>query len=172
MTSRFNLSEKKEAQFDRALCQQKHKAMQRTAKAHWTGDLNTGHGELTTESTVLNQTQYSYNSRFAQGVGSNPEELLAAAHAGCFTMSLAYALSQKGFPANELDTTAAVSVDLSKGGFTGIELNLNATAIEGLSEETFLEIAHASEQNCPVSKALTGVKITLNVNYGVLQPEA
>ena len=146
--------------------------MKRTAKAHWTGDLNTGHGELTTESTVLDQTQYSYNSRFAQGVGSNPEELLAAAHAGCFTMSLAYALSQKGFRANELDTTAAVSVDLAKGGFTGIELMLNATAIEGLSEAAFLEIASASEQNCPVSKALTGVNITLNVNYGILQPEA
>src|ERR1700749_4411587 len=85
----FNLSEKKGPGFDRALCQQKQKAMKRTAKAHWTGDLNTGHGELTTESTVLDQTQYSYNSRFAQGVGSNPEELLAAAHAGCFTMSLA-----------------------------------------------------------------------------------
>jgi len=146
--------------------------MKRTAKAHWTGDLNTGHGELTTESTVLNQTQYSYNSRFAQGVGSNPEELLAAAHAGCFTMALAYALSQKGFTANELETTAAVSVDLSKGGITGIELTLNASAIIGLSGETFLAIAHASERNCPVSKALTGVKITLNVDYGVLHPEA
>ncbi len=146
--------------------------MKRTAKANWTGDLNTGHGELTTESTVLNQTQYSFNTRFAQGVGSNPEELVAAAHAGCFTMSLVYALSQKGFRANELETTAAVSVDLAKGGFTGIDLTLNATPIEGLSEEAFLEVANTSEKNCPVSKALAGVDITLTVNYGILQPEA
>jgi len=146
--------------------------MKRTAKAHWTGDLNTGHGELTSDSAVLNKTQYSFRTRFADGVGTNPEELMAAAHAGCFTMSLAYALSQKGFLANDLETTAAVTVDLSKGGFTGIELTLDATPIDGLSEEQFLEIAAASEQNCPVSKALAGVKITLAVNYGVLQPEA
>ncbi len=108
--------------------------MKRSAKAHWNGDLNTGHGELTTQSPVLDQTQYSFNTRFANGIGSNPEELLAAAHAGCFTMSLAYALSQLGFKPNDLDTTAEVAVDLAKGGLTGIELHLSASAIEGLSE--------------------------------------
>lgn len=144
--------------------------MKRFAEAHWAGDLNTGHGELTTESTVLNKTQYSFNTRFVDGVGSNPEELLAAAHAGCFTMSLAYTLSQAGFKVGELETKAEVAVDLTKGGFTGIELTLNATAIEGLSEESFLQHATAAEQNCPVSKALTGVTISLTVNYGQLQP--
>ncbi len=143
--------------------------MKRSAKAHWSGDLNTGHGELTSDSRVLDKTQYSFNSRFADGIGTNPEELLAAAHAGCFTMALAYALSQKGTLANDLETIASVSVDLAKGGITGIELTLNATAIEGLSAEAFLEVADASKKNCPVSKALTGVAISLNVNYGELQ---
>lgn len=143
--------------------------MKRTAKASWAGDLNSGHGELTTESKILNQTPYSFNTRFADGIGSNPEELLAAAHAGCFTMSLAYTLSEKGFSAIQLETNAAVTVDLAKGGFTAIELFLNASAIEGMSEEAFLEHATLSKQNCPVSKALAGVSITLNVKYGALQ---
>jgi osmotically inducible protein OsmC len=146
--------------------------MKRTAKAHWTGDLNTGRGDLTTESTVLNQTQFSFNTRFAQGVGANPEELLAAAHAGCFTMSLAYALSQKGLHANELETTATVSVDLSIGSITGIDLTLNASSIEGLPEADFLGFALSAKQNCLLSKALASVNITLNVNYGILQPVA
>ena len=142
--------------------------MKRFGKAHWTGDLNTGHGELTTESTVLNKTQYSFSTRFADGIGSNPEELIATAHAGCFTMSLAYALSQAGFKVGELDVKAEVAVDLAKGGFTGIELTLNATAIEGLAEDAFLQYATAAEKNCPVSKALAGVQISLSVNYGIL----
>lgn len=140
--------------------------MKRSAQALWTGDLNTGHGELTTQSQVLNKTQYSFNTRFADGIGSNPEELLAAAHAGCFTMALAYALSQLGFKPGELQTTAEVSVDLTKGGLTGIELSLNASKIDGLSEEDFLQHATTAKQNCPVSKALTGVAISLSVQYG------
>lgn len=143
--------------------------MKRAAKAHWTGDLNTGHGQLSTDSNVLNKIQYSFDTRFGDGIGTNPEELLAAAHAGCFTMALAYALSQKGTPANELDTKASVSVDLAKGGITGIELTLNASAIEGVPADSFLEIANESKQNCLISKALTGVAISLNVNYGELQ---
>jgi lipoyl-dependent peroxiredoxin len=144
--------------------------MKRSASAHWTGDLNTGHGELTSDSRVLEKTHYSFNTRFADGIGTNPEELLAAAHAGCFTMALAYALSQKGTRANELETKASVSIDLAKGGITGIELSLNATAIEGLSEDDFMEIANAAKQNCPISKALAGVAISLVVGYGALQP--
>lgn len=144
--------------------------MKRTAKAHWNGDLSTGNGELTTESLVLNQTQYSYNTRFAGGIGSNPEELLAAAHAGCFTMALAYALSQAGFKPNDLDTAAEVAVDLAKGGLTGIGLTLNASAIDGLSESEFVAYANAAKQNCPVSKALTGVTISLDVHYQEMRP--
>lgn len=139
--------------------------MKRSSKAHWNGDLNSGHGELTTDSLVLNNTQYSFNTRFNDGIGTNPEELLAAAHAGCFTMALTYALSQLGFKAGDLETTAAVAVDLSKGGITGIELTLNASPIKGLSSGAFLEHATAAKQNCPISKALGGVAISLKVNY-------
>jgi len=139
--------------------------MKRFAKAHWNGDLDTGHGDLTTQSLVLNETKYSFKTRFADDIGSNPEELLAAAHAGCFTMALAYALSQLGFKPADLDTTAEVAVDLAKGGLTGIALSLTASAIEGLSEAGFLQHANAAKQNCIVSRALTGVPITLEVRY-------
>lgn len=146
--------------------------MKRTAKAHWTGDMNTGHGDLTTESTVLNHTQFSYNSRFAQGIGSNPEELLAAAHAGCLTMTIVYALSQKGLKPSELETAAVVNVDLSKGGITSIDLSLDTAQIEGITEEEFLELAQAGKKNCLLSKALAGVEINLAVNYGILDTQA
>lgn len=171
-TAGFNLGEKTGDLFRGTLDQQNFKnnnKMKRSAKAHWTGDLNTGHGQLSTDSNVLNKTQYSFNTRFGDGIGTNPEELLAAAHAGCFTMALAYALAQKGKPANDLETSASVSVDLAKGGITGIELTLTTTAIDGLSAYSFLEIANESKQNCPISKALTGVTISLNVHYGELQ---
>jgi osmotically inducible protein OsmC len=143
--------------------------MKRTAKAHWSGDLKTGAGNLTTGSLILNKTPYSFNTRFGAEPGSNPEELLGAAHAGCFTMALAFALSQAGFTANTLDTTAEVSIDLSKGGLTGIVLTLNATAIEGLTEIDFLKFAQGAKENCAVSKALTGVDITLEASYSALK---
>jgi osmotically inducible protein OsmC len=143
--------------------------MKRSSKAYWNGDLNTGHGELTTQSKVLNKTQYSFNTRFADGIGTNPEELLAAAHAGCFNMSLAYALSQSGISSKDLETTAVVTVDLAKGGITEIELTLNASPIAGLSEETFLQHAVTAKQNCLLSKALGSVTINLNVNYKEFQ---
>lgn len=146
--------------------------MKRSAKAIWNGDLKTGHGELTTDSSVLNKTQYSFNTRFAEGIGTNPEELIAASHSGCFTMALAYALSQKGTPANELQTTATVNLDMAAGGITSIELNLDAAAIDGVSEESFTEIANDAKQNCVISKALAGVTISLNINYGVQLPTA
>jgi osmotically inducible protein OsmC len=139
--------------------------MKRFANAHWNGDLNTGHGELTTQSLVLKDTQYSFKTRFADGIGSNPEELLAAAHAGCFTMSLAYALSQLGLKPGDLNATAEVAVELAKGGLTGIALNLTASPIEGLPAADFLQHANTAKQNCVVSKALTGVPITLEVHY-------
>jgi osmotically inducible protein OsmC len=144
---------------------QKIKKMKRSATAHWKGDLNSGSGNVTTQSLVLDKTPYSFNTRFGDGAGSNPEELLGAAHAACFTMALAYALSQSGFKPNDLETTAEVAVDLSKGGLTGIELTLNASIIEGLSETGFFKFANDAKQNCPVSKALSGVEISLNVHY-------
>jgi osmotically inducible protein OsmC len=139
--------------------------MKRTAKAFWQGDLKIGHGTLSTQSQVLDQTQYSFNTRFADGIGTNPEELLAAAHAGCFTMSIAYALSQQQFNPGDLNTTAAVSLDMATGSISLIELELSATAIEGLSPEKFQEIALQAKKNCVISKALAGVQIELTVNY-------
>ncbi|WP_298737970.1 OsmC family peroxiredoxin [uncultured Chitinophaga sp.] len=139
--------------------------MKRSSKALWNGDLSTGHGELTTDSLVLNKTQYSFNTRFGDVIGTNPEELLAAAHAGCFTMALAYALSKAGLKPGALETTATVNADLAKGGITGIELTLNAAHIEGLSAEAFLEYAADAKLNCLLSKALASVEISLNVNY-------
>jgi osmotically inducible protein OsmC len=139
--------------------------MKRTATAFWQGDLKIGHGTLSTQSQVLNQTQYSFNTRFADGIGTNPEELLGAAHAGCFTMSIVYALTQQKFYPGELNTTAAVTLDMATGSITLIELELSATAIEGLSPEEFQEIALQAKQNCVISKALAGVQIELTVNY-------
>jgi len=139
--------------------------MKRTAKAFWQGDLKIGHGTVSTQSQVLNETQYSFNARFADGIGTNPEELLAASHAGCFTMAIAYALSQQNFLPGDLNTTAAVTLDMATGSISLIELNLSATAIEGLSPEAFQEIALEAKKNCVISKALAGLQIELTVTY-------
>jgi lipoyl-dependent peroxiredoxin len=139
--------------------------MKRTANAHWNGNLKGGKGNLSTQSTTLNNTQYSFNTRFADGVGTNPEELLAAAHAGCFTMALSATLEQAGFIANDLDTKATVIVDPATLTITSIILDLSAASIPGLSAEQFNAFAKAAKENCILSKALAAVSITLNVNY-------
>ena len=124
--------------------------MKRKATAVWNGNIKDGKGHLTTGSTVLNQTPYSFNSRFADGMGTNPEELLAAAHAGCFTMKLTLDLTQAGFTAEELATESVVT--LLDGRITQSVLTLNAK-VPGISEEQFLQIARNAEQTCPVSQA-------------------
>ncbi|SKC42290.1 OsmC family protein [Ohtaekwangia koreensis] len=139
--------------------------MKRTASAHWSGDLKAGQGNITTQSTTLNKTQYSFNTRFADGVGTNPEELIGAAHAGCFTMALSAALMQAGFTAGDLDTKATVEFDTNALKITGITLDLVATPIANVSAEQFKTIATAAKENCPISKALASVPITLNVSY-------
>ena len=138
--------------------------MKRTSKAHWKGNLKEGKGEITTQSTVLNQTPYSFKARFESGIGTNPEELIAAAHAGCFTMSVSAALEQTGFLANDLNTEAILDVDLVNLKITGIHLALTASLINGLSAETFNQIAEGAKANCIVSKALS-VPVTLSVSY-------
>src|ERR1700710_1777451 len=115
--------------------------MNRTARAHWNGTLKEGKGEISTQSTTLNKTQYSFRTRFEQGVGTNPEELIAAAHAGCFTMAVGAALGQAGFTANDLSTDAILDLDMEILEITGIHLELKGAAIEGVSEEKFKEIA-------------------------------
>jgi len=138
--------------------------MKRTAKAHWKGNLQEGKGEISTQSTILNNTNYSFKTRFADGIGTNPEELVAAAHAGCFTMAVSAVLTQAGFTANDLETEAVLDLDLQNLVINGIQLNLKAAAIDGVSEEKFKEIAEGAKANCIVSKALN-VPITLNVEY-------
>jgi osmotically inducible protein OsmC len=138
--------------------------MKRTAKAHWNGSLKEGKGEISSQSTVLNQTPYSFKTRFESGIGTNPEELIASAHAGCFTMSVSAALGQSGFTANDLNTEATLEVDLVNLMITGIHLELTASLIDGLSAEAFKEIAEGAKANCIVSKALS-VPSTLTVLY-------
>lgn len=138
--------------------------MKRTAQAHWNGTLTEGKGEITTQSTILNKTQYSFKTRFADGIGTNPEELIAAAHAGCFTMAVGAALSQAGFTPGDLDTQAVLDLDMVALSITGIHLELKGSVIDGVSEAQFNEIAEGAKANCIVSKALN-VPITLTIQY-------
>lgn len=139
--------------------------MKRTATARWNGDLKEGKGSISTQSNTLAETPYSFNARFAEGTGTNPEELLGAAHAGCFTMALSAALTQQGFTAGSLETKAVVTLDPAALQISGISLELNASLIEGLTEEQFQGVAQAAKENCPLSKALSAVPTTLTVSY-------
>ena len=138
--------------------------MRRTAKAHWNGNLKEGKGEISSQSTVLNQTPYSFKTRFESGIGTNPEELIAAAHAGCFTMSVTGAIERAGFLANDLSTEAILDMDMANLKITSIHLDLKASLIDGVSTEAFQEIAEGAKANCIISKALS-VPITLSVSY-------
>ena len=138
--------------------------MKRTGKAHWSGDLKNGKGEISSQSTTLNNTQYSFKTRFADGVGTNPEELIAAAHAGCFTMAVAGALTQAGFTPGDLNTEAVLDLDMVALKINGIHLELKGSKIEGVSSDQFNQIAEGAKSNCIVSKALS-VPITLSVFY-------
>lgn len=136
--------------------------MKRNATAVWAGSGKEGKGHLTTQSTVLNQTQYSYGSRFEEGVGTNPEELIAAAHAGCFTMKLSFLIDGAGFTATELNTKCTVT--LENGAITNSHLVLTAK-VDGISKDKFDELVADAEQNCPISKSLNtqiSVEATLN----------
>ncbi len=138
--------------------------MKRTANAHWNGTLQAGHGEISTQSTVLNKTQYSFKTRFADGIGTNPEELIAAAHAGCFTMAVGATLTQAGFTPGDLTTDAILELDMQALSITDIHLELKASPIDGVNEAQFTEFAEGAKAHCIVSKALN-VPITLNVVY-------
>ncbi|MEZ4776497.1 MAG: OsmC family protein [Bacteroidia bacterium] len=136
--------------------------MKRSATAFWQGTGKEGHGHLSTQSTVLNQTQYSFSSRFENGVGTNPEELIAAAHSGCFTMKLSFNLSGAGFIPDQLETRCIIT--LENGAVTSSQLTLSAK-VPGISEEKFAELVKDAELNCPISKLLNteiSVEYTLN----------
>jgi osmotically inducible protein OsmC len=136
--------------------------MIRKAKAAWRGTGRDGEGDLTTDSGVLSESPFSYKTRFENQKGTNPEELIAAAHAGCFTMALAFQLQMAGYTPSELVTEAAVSLDPEGEGFKISKSALTLTAdVPGLDRETFDRLAEAAEKNCPVSKVLNA-EITLN----------
>lgn len=134
--------------------------MKRTATAVWNGSGKDGKGHLTSQSTTLNKTQYSYKSRFEEGVGTNPEELIAAAHAGCFAMKLSFILGGAGFTPDSLDVTSTVT--LEDGTIKSSHLVLKA-GIPGISAEKFKECADDAKANCPVSKVLNA-EITLDAS--------
>ena len=125
--------------------------MTRNATAVWQGTGKDGKGTISTQSTVLNQTQYSYKSRFEDGVGTNPEELIAAAHAGCFTMKLSFVLQEGGFTADQIETKCEVT--LADGVITKSHLTVTAK-IPNISKEQFDASAKNAKENCPVSKLL------------------
>ena len=125
--------------------------MKRSATAVWNGSGKEGTGSMTTKSTAINNAQYSYKSRFEQGVGTNPEELIAAAHAGCFSMKLSFVLGAAGFEPEKIETSA--EVDLDNGVIKSSHLNVKAK-VPGITPEKFQEAAKDAKENCPVSKAL------------------
>lgn len=127
--------------------------MKRNATAVWNGSGKEGSGHLTSQSTVLNNTQYSFNSRFAEGVGTNPEELIAAAHAGCFSMKLSFVLGAAGFTPETIETTAIINLDTALGAVTASHLVLKAK-VPGITKEKFDECAADAKANCPISKLL------------------
>ncbi|MBK7010297.1 MAG: OsmC family protein [Saprospiraceae bacterium] len=126
--------------------------MIRKATAVWNGSGKEGHGHLTTQSTVLNESQYSYKTRFEDGIGTNPEELIAAAHAGCFCMKLSFVLGAAGFTPENLTTTCHITLD--SGVITKSHLVLEAT-VPGITDEQFAACAEDAKANCPISKSLT-----------------
>ena len=136
--------------------------MDRTGSAVWHGKIMDGTGTISTQSGTLKDTQYSFKARFADGVGTNPEELIAAAHAGCFTMALAFQLQQGGYEPTELNTEAAVTIEQQGQGFTITKSALTLRAsVPGLDEATFKQLAEGAEKNCPVSKVLNA-EVTLD----------
>jgi lipoyl-dependent peroxiredoxin len=125
--------------------------MKRYATANWKGTGKEGTGTNTTQSGVLKDTQYSYKSRFEEGVGTNPEELVAAAHAGCFSMKLSFVLNAAGFTADNIDTKCTITLD--SGAITQSHLEVKAT-VPGIDAAKFAEVAADAKANCPISKLL------------------
>jgi lipoyl-dependent peroxiredoxin len=127
--------------------------MKRTASAHWQGDLKSGQGDVSTASGVLSKSQYSFSTRFAEGKGTNPEELLAAAHAGCFTMALSAQLGNAGLTAESIDTECAIRLEKQPDGFAITESHLDVKAnVPGATAEQFDTAVNAAKIGCPVSK--------------------
>lgn len=139
-------------------------SIKKKASAHWEGDLKTGIGHISTETGVLREAPYGFKARFEGGRGTNPEELIGAAHAGCFSMALSMILGEAGLKAESIDTEAQVTLDQVDGGFaiSAVHLVLKAK-IPGASQQQFTELTQKAKEGCPVSKVLNA-KITLEAS--------
>ncbi len=136
--------------------------MKRKASAVWKGGIKDGKGTISTDSGVLSETQYSFSTRFEEGKGTNPEELIAAAHAGCFSMALSGQLGEAGLTAESINTTAAVTLEKTTDGFAITAIHLDVTAkIPGADQGAFETAANNAKAGCPVSKLLNA-KITMD----------
>lgn len=142
--------------------------MNRKASAVWRGDLKSGRGTISTESTVLKDAQYSFGTRFENGVGTNPEELIGAAHAGCYSMALSAELQKAGFTADTISTTATVSLENHpQTSWTVTKIYLAMTAkVPKITPEKFAEIANGAKVGCPISRLLKAAEITLDAKLG------
>ena len=140
--------------------------IRKTGSARWSGGIKDGNGSVSTESGALDGVRYGFRKRFEGEAGSNPEELIGAAHAACFSMALSGQLGQNELTADEIATTATVSLEQQNGGFAITKVHLDVTAkVPGADEATFLEAANGAKQNCPVSKLLNA-EITMDAKLG------
>lgn len=137
--------------------------MKKSASAVWQGDLKSGKGSISTETGVLNEAPYGFKSRFEGGPGTNPEELIGAAHAGCFSMALSLMLGEENLVPDRIDTKANVTLDETDDGFEISAVHLTVKAkVPGTDAATFAKIATQAKQGCPVSKLLKGAKISMD----------
>jgi len=137
--------------------------MKRKASAVWRGGLKDGKGTISSESGVLKETQYSFSTRFENGIGTNPEELIAAAHAGCFSMAFSAELGKAGITPESIHTTATVTLDKTDAGFTVTDSHLDVTAkIHGVDQTKFTVAANAAKAGCPISRLLKA-NVTMDV---------
>src|ERR1700709_665931 len=140
--------------------------MKTQGSAVWNGGIKDGKGAISTKSGALTAYPYGFSSRFEGKPGTNPEELIGAAHAGCFTMALSAVLGEAGLTATSMQTTAKVTLESVEGGFAITAINLSLVAsVPGTDEATFKELAGKAKAGCPVSKALSAVPITLDVTF-------
>lgn len=129
--------------------------MERRANAIWNGDLKNGQGTIGTNSGVLSETPYSFSTRFENGTGTNPEELIGAAHAGCFSMALAHKLSEAGFRSERITTQASVTLDKTSGDWTVTKIHLDVVGVvPGAAQDAFERIANEAKTGCPISRLL------------------
>ena len=140
--------------------------MKRKASAVWYGGLRSGNGKMSSDSGVLDNIQYSFTTRFENGIGTNPEELIAAAHAGCFSMALSAELERANLTPESVSTNSTLDFEKTDKGFTITKIHLNVVAkVPGIDEETFTKIAESAKSGCPVSRVLNA-EITMDAQLG------